>query len=185
VFRHDAPARGLPTIVVDYCEGVGRSAGEARLFAGQSLKPDLPHGRLTMNDGSFEEFLRQRRGVAAAFVSGDPGPLREMSTTVEPATFFGPGGGVESGAARVLAVNEAGARQFLPGGTTELEMLHSGAGEDLGYWTGWQHASVRLAGQEAPTQMKLRVTEIFRRECGTWKLVHRHADSLSEPKAGS
>ena len=138
-----------------------------------------------MSDGSFEEFLRQRRRVATAFVNGDPGPLREVSTVAEPATFFGPGGGVESGAAHVLAVNEAGSRQFQPGGTTELEVLHSGASEGLGYWTGWQYATVRLDGQERATRMKLRVTEIFRREGGAWKLVHRHADPLSESKAKS
>ena len=137
-----------------------------------------------MSDVRFEEFMQQRRRVAAAFVNGDPGPLREISTAAEPATFFGPGGGAERGAAHVLAVNEAGARQFQPGGTTELEVLHSAADGDLGYWTGWQHATVRLKGQETTMRMSLRVTEVFRREGGAWKLVHRHADPLAEAGAG-
>ena len=138
-----------------------------------------------MSNVPFEAFMHQRRRVAAAFVNGDPGPLREISTAAEPATFFGPGGGVERGAARVLAVNEAGARQFEPGGTTGLEVLHSAADGDLGYWTGWQHATVRAKGQETAMQMTLRVTEVFRREGGAWKLIHRHADPLAEAKARS
>lgn len=64
-------------------------------------------------DQSFEEFMEQQRpSVAAAFVNGDPGPLREISATADPATFYGPDGGVEHGSAHVLAGNEKAAKQF-------------------------------------------------------------------------
>ena len=33
-------------------------------------------------------------------------------------------------------------------------------------------------GGEAPAQIELRVTLIFRREHGEWKEVHRHADPI-------
>jgi len=133
-----------------------------------------------MPDASFNAFIQQRRRVAAAFVNGDPTPLRDISTQADPATFFGPSGGFEQGASRVLEVNEAGSHQFQPGGTTTLEILHSGADGDLGYWTGFQQASVQVEGQSKQSSMRLRVTEIFRRENGRWKLIHRHADPLAE-----
>jgi len=44
---------------------------------------------------------------------------------------------------------------------------------------------VRLSGQQNPTQRALRVTQIFRKEGGAWKLLHRHADPLMEKKAPS
>ena len=139
-----------------------------------------------MAEQSFEEFLeQQRRRVAVAFVNGDPGPLREISATSDPATFFGPGGNIEHGSAQVLAGNEKAARQFQPGGTTELQVFHSGRDGALGYWVGVQQALVHLEGNPKPVPMSLRVTEIFRREDGGWKLMHRHADALAEPKAKS
>ena len=130
---------------------------------------------------SFESFLEERRRVAAAFVNGDPGPLGEISTRMDPATIFGPNGGTERGASHVLEVNEKGSRRF-HGGTTQLEILHSGESGDLAYWTGIQRASVKVEDGRDAVPMTLRVTEIFRRENGAWKLVHRHADPLSESR---
>jgi ketosteroid isomerase-like protein len=37
-----------------------------------------------------------------------------------------------------------------------------------------------MNGQDKPITMNLRVTEIFRKEDGDWKLMHRHADLLKE-----
>ena len=130
----------------------------------------------------FTAFLDQRRRVAQAYVTGDAGPLGEIATQANPATFFPPHGGHEDGAGHVTAVNARGARSFAPGGETTLEILHSQASGDLAYWTGLQHATVRFAGQGEAVEMHLRITEIFRREDGDWKMIHRHADPLAEAK---
>uniref|UniRef100_B0T3Y6 DUF4440 domain-containing protein n=1 Tax=Caulobacter sp. (strain K31) TaxID=366602 RepID=B0T3Y6_CAUSK len=134
-------------------------------------------------DAEFTAFLDQRRRVAQAYVNGDAGPLGEIAAQANPATFFPPNGGREQGAGHVTAVNARGARSFASGSETTLEILHSDASGDLGYWTGLQHASVRLAGQDTLVEMHLRITEIFRREDGAWKMIHRHADPLAEPGA--
>jgi ketosteroid isomerase-like protein len=60
---------------------------------------------------------------------------------------------------------------------TDIVVLHGGSDNRFAYWTGWQHASVRVEGREEPVPMRLRVTEIFRRDEGEWKLIHRHADT--------
>ncbi|MBO9710966.1 MAG: nuclear transport factor 2 family protein [Caulobacter sp.] len=134
-------------------------------------------------DDDFTAFLERRRAVAQAYVNGDAGPLGEIATQSNPASFFPPNGGRETGAGHVTAVNARGSRSFGEGGETTLEILHGQASGDLAYWTGLQHAVVRLNGHSDPVATHLRVTEVFRREDGEWKMIHRHADTLVEAAA--
>ncbi|HEY8994170.1 MAG TPA: nuclear transport factor 2 family protein [Lacunisphaera sp.] len=132
----------------------------------------------------FGRFLRGPRAAAAkGFVSGDARRVVELSVPRGAATFLGPGGGIVSGAARVNRTNLAGAKNFSPGGSTRLKVVHTEAGERLAFWTGFQRARVRMPGKPGPVAMNLRVTEIFRKEKPGWKMIHRHADMLARPSA--
>jgi ketosteroid isomerase-like protein len=130
----------------------------------------------------FDAFLLARTHAAEAYVNGDAAPLSGLLAQDSDATFFGPGGGAVHGAEAVAARYRSDAPAFERGSTTRLEILHAAAGGDVAYWVGFQHAMARLRGKPEPVPMKLRVTELFRREDGAWKLVHRHADMLSESK---
>ena len=46
-----------------------------------------------------------------------------------------------------------------------------------------ERSAVRLADTPATAPMTLRVTYVFRKEDGRWKLLHRHADPLVETTA--
>jgi hypothetical protein len=131
----------------------------------------------------FDQFLKKRQEAAQAYVEGDAKPLESIVTRVSPASFFGPKGGIRVGAGHVSSAYTRDAAAFEPGGETHLEILHQGAGDGTAYWVGFQHAKVRMRGHADPVAMKLRVTEVFRRDGTDWKLVHRHADALSESQS--
>jgi ketosteroid isomerase-like protein len=131
----------------------------------------------------FDTFLEIRRQAAQAYVNGQAGPLDQLAATACPASFFPPRGGHEVGAEWVANIYGRDAEAFAEGGETTLEILHSDSAGDLAYWTGLQHATVRLAGHDEPVEMHLRITELFRHEDGAWRLIHRHADPLAEAKA--
>lgn len=123
----------------------------------------------------FAQFLSQRQQVASDYVNGDARALSAIVSEADPATFFSPRGDVQSGASAVRERYETDAKSFA-GGSTRLEILQSGASGDLGFWTGWQHAEVRMGTASDTTTMSVRVTEVFRYENGSYKLVHRHGD---------
>lgn len=130
-------------------------------------------------DAEFTTYLRRRVAASDAFVDGDVQPLLAVSSHVDPVSIFPPSGTVVVGAEAVDAANVAGAASLEPGSKNVFDEAHSGVGGDLAYWTGVQRSTVRFAGKAEPVSMELRLTEIYRRENGEWKLIHRHADTLA------
>ena len=51
---------------------------------------------------------------------------------------------------------------------------------DMAYTVGYEHTEATVRGE--PSRYKLRATQIYRREDGEWKVVHRHADTVPDPE---
>ncbi len=124
----------------------------------------------------FDQFMKEREAAASAYCRGVADDVDALTSAKNPASFFGPDGKAVKGAKAVKENFAGGARQFGPKGESRFEIFEANASGDVGYWTGIQHATVEMGGKTVP--MSLRVTELFRREDGDWKLVHRHADPL-------
>jgi ketosteroid isomerase-like protein len=108
--------------------------------------------------------------------------VREHSLTCGGEHERRPRGGQLSGGQAIRSRYEQDARSFDAGSENTLEILHASASGDVGYWVGFQRTQARMQGSGKPVPMNLRVTEIFRREGGASKLIHRHADMLAEPQ---
>lgn len=132
------------------------------------------------SEKDFEQFMKEREKAATAYINGDAVPLGELSATINPASFFGPGGGEVHDARKVTDRYASDAGAFGTGSTGHFEIIHAESSGDLGYWVGFQRASTYFKGKDDPVPFNLRITEIFRKEDGVWKLIHRHADPLAE-----
>ena len=51
---------------------------------------------------------------------------------------------------------------------------------DMAYTVGYEHTQASVNGE--PRKYTLRVTQVYRREDGQWKVAHRHADTLPQPE---
>ena len=125
---------------------------------------------------TFSEFMQTRAVAAEAYSQGRAGEVIALSTAREPASFFGPDGKSVRGVDAVRDDYRAAAERFGPNGSNAFKIVHMAEGGDVAYWSGLQEAVVESDGKPLP--MTLRITELFRREGGSWKLVHRHADFL-------
>ena len=125
---------------------------------------------------NFAQFIRQRHAAAGEYVSGNPEPLGHLVAQELPATFFSPRGDVTTGTRDVWERYERDASLFTSGSENAFEALDSAAAADIAYWVGFQRSQANMCGEDKPVPFDLRVTEIYRRENGQWKLVHRHAD---------
>lgn len=140
----------------------------------ESMKGDNEHLK------GFENFMAVRLKASTDFVEGEFSPLEKISVEKSPATIFPPNGIRIQGVNEVNSFNEKGATNFLPGAKNEFEVMHQHADEHLAYWTGIQRSTVKMKGQGDDVIFNLRITEIFRKEKGEWKLMHRHADKFIE-----
>jgi hypothetical protein len=66
------------------------------------------------------------------------------------------------------------------GGQTDFDPLALGMSGDLAYSVWIERGEARVVGQDEFSPIALRVTHIYRREDGSWKIIHRHADAIIE-----
>jgi ketosteroid isomerase-like protein len=118
--------------------------------------------------------------AAQAYMNGDLPTYAGLARHGEDYTLMPPNGGDPrrgfDGSDEAAAWT---ARTFL-GGDTHVEVFQTYASGDLAVLV----AVERQQGTVAPLPKQdwsLRITLVFRREDGTWRLVHRHADPLTRP----
>ncbi|MDQ3252356.1 MAG: nuclear transport factor 2 family protein [Acidobacteriota bacterium] len=130
-------------------------------------------------DSSLQSFLPKFEEGISRFINGDPTLWKQNASRRDDATIMGAWGAYEKG------WNEAGprydwaaARFRESGAKVKIEYLSSEVSGNLAYTVAIERSEARLVDQDKSAAMALRVTHIFRKEDGVWKLVHRHADPL-------
>ena len=64
----------------------------------------------------------------------------------------------------------------------DVELVAADASGDLAYTVAYEHTTATING--VPSTYSLRVTHIYRRENGEWKVVHRHGDRIPDEPSG-
>ena len=126
--------------------------------------------------------IKQTEAADHAWVNGLwDGGYGALLSTADDVSIFGPFGGSASRGAAWAERAAIAVKQFR-NGRWSLNLVSHHASGDLLVLVMVAEQSADIAGRtEQP--WSLRVTQVYRREDGDWKVVHRHADPLVSPRS--
>jgi ketosteroid isomerase-like protein len=129
-------------------------------------------------EASVRAAIRQLHAAMAKVANGDVSAIKALCSHTTDATSFYGWGGYEKGWERVSGRWEWAGAQFR-GGTVRHENISTVITPEMFYVTDIEtYEGQRVAGVDGLTGWSNRVTHVFRREAGEWRLVHRHANRL-------
>jgi ketosteroid isomerase-like protein len=135
-------------------------------------------------DPGLNQFLARFEQATSGFVNGDNAAWLALASRRDDATIMGAWGAYEAGWAEVGPRYDWAAARFKPSGAqVQVQYLAQAHSGDLAYTVAIERSTALVIGQDQPRPLQLRVTHVFRKEGGEWKLMHRHADPLIDKTA--
>jgi ketosteroid isomerase-like protein len=124
--------------------------------------------------------LNERYHLASdEFLKGNPQPVKELWSHKEDVSLANPYGPPVRGWDEVARTTEHASSLRRDGEFVGYEIVSKYATSELAYVVQIERAEAKIGGQEEITPYAVRSTMIFRPEEGEWKVVHRHADSIT------
>jgi ketosteroid isomerase-like protein len=129
----------------------------------------------------LDEVIEQDHHAGDAFHQGDPEPKKRMFSRRDDVTLANPLGLTARGWIEVEKTMEYAASRYRDGEPISYERISEYSTADLAYMVEFERSRVKVGGDAELTTVSLRVTTIFRREDGAWRIVHRHAERVTSP----
>ena len=112
-----------------------------------------------------------------ALHNGDASPRRALWSRNEPVSVLGAWRNAH-GQEELDELFDSLGRSFSDCTSFAFELqAHDVVGE-MAFTVGFEHTSVSVDGK--PRSYTLRVTQVYRREGGEWKVAHRHGDTVTQ-----
>jgi ketosteroid isomerase-like protein len=124
-------------------------------------------------DEFLADMLPKQVAAETAIHSGDVEPRLALWSRADPVTLFG-ARDAGTGWNELDPIFHTVASWFSDSAEYDFEVVAAGASRDLAYTVGYEHNRVKVDG--VPRSYTLRVTHVYRREEGQWRIVHRHGD---------
>ena len=126
----------------------------------------------------FLAWVRSRlRDAEIALHDGDARPRLEIWSDREPVTVLG---AWKSATRRpeVEELFESLEQTFSDCTSFQFDLIAAEVSGDIAYTAGYEHTQAVVNGE--PRTYTLRATQIYRREDGEWKVVHRHGSAVPD-----
>ena len=138
-----------------------------------------------MSASELGQVIEQYHRAVDAFTRGDPEPSKKLFSRRDDVTLANPLGPPALGWEQVEKALDEAASQVREGEAVGFDRVSGYATQDLAYTLVIQRTRAKMGDSTVKADFSLRVTTIFRREEGKWKVVHRHADPITSPRQAS
>lgn len=126
----------------------------------------------------LEQVVEQYHDALDVFVRGEREPMKALFSHADDVVLANPFGPAVQGWDDVSAALDYACSRFSEGEASGFDRKASYLTADLATIYEVEHGKVSVGGGPV-TAWALRTTTTFRREGGTWRVVHRHADPIS------
>jgi ketosteroid isomerase-like protein len=130
------------------------------------------------HDLPLEEYRRAGREIT----NGNPEAYKSLYSRADDVTLANPFGPPVRGWSEVSATLDRAAQNYRDGEVVGSENVSTIITADLAYIVEIERYRARVGGADEMAPVAIRVTTVFRREEGIWKVVHRHADPITAPR---
>jgi ketosteroid isomerase-like protein len=127
----------------------------------------------------LDEVIEQSHLTLGEIVKGNPEPLKMVYSHREDVSLANPFGPPVRGWEQAATTIERAASNYKDGEIVGFENVAKYVTPELAYIVEVERYKAKVGGGEELAPISLRVTSIFRREDGDWKIVHRHADPIT------
>ena len=134
------------------------------------------HEHMTDRDDFLTWLETALHDAELALHNGDPEPRRALWSRNEPVSVLGAWRNAH-GRHELDELFTVLGTSFSHCTSFEMEILSFDVVGDMAYTEGFEHTSASVDGE--PRSYSLRATQVYRREAGEWRVVHRHGDTVS------
>lgn len=131
----------------------------------------------------LNEFRDRYHRSVEAFIQGDPEVQKPLWSAHDDVTLANPLGPPAKGLEAVWQHMDRAASLISAGEDYTFTSIAVVETADLAYEVGIESNVVRIGKATEKVPISLRVTTVFRREDEQWRIVHRHADPITEERS--
>jgi ketosteroid isomerase-like protein len=132
---------------------------------------------------SLDEAVEESHAALGAISNGDAEPYMALYSDGEDVTLGNPFGPFVRGKAAVRATGERAASHYRDGEVVGFERVATHVAGGMACVVEVERFRTKVGDSDSLASINLRVTSLYRQEDGIWKLVHRHADPITTPRA--
>ena len=133
---------------------------------------------------TFDQAIDLSHRALDEIARGNPDLFFDLYSRSDDATLANPFGPPVRGFRQIEEAGRRAGANYRDGRALNFETIARHETADLAYIVEIERFEAKVAGADEITPLSLRVTSIFRREDGAWKLLHRHADPITSARPG-